>query len=369
MAVQGPQSFALRILQAQKAVTSPYREHADDVTEQRSRFERWLHRLLPDTVLTGFELFRRRHRYDAIVTAHYRTSLIFGLLSKLLGRKCLHIVKELYLDEAVLRSRRARWIFGWALSRCDCVITNCSAEIAAYSAFLGLPPERFRFLPWPSNLPVLPDAPDDGYVFAAGRSFRDWPVLFAAARAIPEATFVIVAEAGAIAGLDKPANVRLHCDIPREQYLDLLKGARVVVVPLFPTVRSTGQATILEAMSLGKPIVTARTPGVIDYIRDGQNGLFYEPADNQSLADRLTRLLTDPDLRQKLSQGGMRSVQTQFNKVRYARKMIRLLRNLLVRRRSPAAVVPNETVEIISARISVEVPTERSPRLQDSSSR
>jgi len=363
MASQEVRAFS--ILQAQKAVTPPYSRYAVDLGRQLSLLERLLAWVLSAEVVAGWALFRRRHRFDVVVTAHYRTSVIFGLLCNLFGRSALHVVKELYLDEAVLQSRLTRWVFRRALKGCDCIITNCSAEIPAYSTFLDLPADRFRFLAWPSNLPIDRAAPDDGYVFAAGRSFRDWATLFAAAREQPEATFVVVAEATAVNGLDRPDNVVLHCDVPRQQYLDLLHGARAVVVPLQPTVRSTGQATILEAMSLGKPILTARTPGVLDYVRAGRNGLFYDAGDSRMLAQQLERLLTDPDLRYRLSRHALRSIEQRFNKARYARRMLRLVRDL-VANRPPETTAP---AEVISARVTLDAPGGRSSQLIDRTAR
>lgn len=348
----------MRILQYQKAVTPPYSRYAVCLPEMFSRLERFLARLLPETILAGLVLFRRRNCYDAVVTAHYRTTIIFGLLCRLFGRRCLHVVKELYLDETVLHARSARVVFRCALRHCDCVITNCSAEIPAYSEFLDLPADRFVFLPWPANIPVSTDAADAGYVFAAGRSFRDWPVLFAVARRFPEATFIVTAESSAIAGLDRPANVQLRCDVPRRTYLELLRGARVVVVPLLPTVRSTGQAVILEAMALAKPVVTAAVPGVLDYVGDGENGLLYEAGNVDSLTEQLDLLLADASLRRRLGRGAVRSVRTTFNKVRYARKMVRLLRGLLrIRQSMPGTAEP--PVQVLAARVTVESSAER----------
>jgi glycosyltransferase involved in cell wall biosynthesis len=344
----------MRILQYQKATTPPYSRYVACLPEMFSRLERFLARLLPEPILAGLVLFRRRNCYDAVVTAHYRTSIIFGLLCRLFGRRCRHVVKELYLDEAVLHARFARSVFRLALRHCECVITNCSAEIPVYSEFLDLPADRFVFLPWPSNLPISTDAPDDGYVYAAGRSFRDWQVVFDAARRFPEATFIVTAESSALAGLDRPNNVRLCCDVPRKKYLELLHGARIVVVPLLPTVRSTGQAVILEAMALGKPIVTAAVPGVLDYLSDGENGLLYEASDVESLTEQLDLLLADGNLRHRLGRGAVRSIRSTFNKVRYSRKMVRLMRDLVRRKPQPVSGAPEPPVQVLAARVAVD---------------
>jgi glycosyltransferase involved in cell wall biosynthesis len=303
------------------------RRHADDVAWVQSTWERLLHRACPH-VGAGLSMFLRRNQYDVVVTEHYRTALVFGLLCNLFGRRSRHVVKELYLDDQVLQRPVVRSIFRIGLSRCDCIVSNCSAEIGPYSRFLNLPAERFRFVPWPSNLSPERADSDDGTIFAAGRAFRDWPVLFAAARRIA-ARFVVVAEASAVAGLEKPENVELHCNVPRRRYLDLLRRAQIVLVPLVPTVRSIGQAVILEGMALGKAVLTARVPAVLDYVDHGSNGWLYEAEDGDSLVRQLNRLLAYGELRRRLGEGALESVRNTFNKVHYADRLLALYRELV----------------------------------------
>lgn len=318
----------MKILQTRPARTPPYSDHAVDVRGRLTSLERLLGRLLPDYVAVALALFVRRNHYDAVVTCDHRTAMVYGALRRLGGASSAFILQELYLDEATMRSRLRRVVGRWTLGGCSCLITNCSAEVDAYRVFLGLPRERCRFLAWPSNLPVEEAAEDDGYVFAAGRSFRDWPTLFAAARQV-RSPFVVVAEAAALRGLDKPDNVTVHTDVPRSHYLDLLRRARIVAVPLRPTVRSIGQAVILEAMSLSKPVVAAEVPGVVDYIRPSENGLLYAPGAADSLAAALNRLLADTPLLHRLSQGANEAVRLCFNKPRYSADLVELIREFL----------------------------------------
>jgi glycosyltransferase involved in cell wall biosynthesis len=313
----------MKVLQTQQPSTPPFSAHACNVRNNLTRIEIWLGKLLPDFACMAFSLWLRRNRYDWVITSDYRTSFLYGALRNLLGGKSFHMVKELYLDERTLGSRVRKALFSWALCHCDCLVTNCSAEVAAYGAFLNLAPERVHFLPWPSNLPAQTDVADDGYVFAAGRSWRDWQVLLHAADRVA-ARFVVVAERSALAGLRIPGNVALHCDVDRKQYLDFLRGARVVAVPVRATVRSVGQAVILEAMAFAKPIVAARVPGILDYVRAGETGLYYEPGDAGSLVDRLNHLLADPALRARLGDEARAAVQTRFNKARYSEAMLAL---------------------------------------------
>jgi glycosyltransferase involved in cell wall biosynthesis len=67
---------------------------------------------------------------------------------------------------------------------------------------------------------------------------------------------------------------------------------------------------ILEAMSLGKPVIASRICGIPEMIDDGQTGFLFESENHQQLADLIRRLGDDPDLRQKIGQRA-RDVQRQ----------------------------------------------------------
>ena len=68
-----------------------------------------------------------------------------------------------------------------------------------------------------------------------------------------------------------------------------------------PTYSEGFSNTILEAMSAGLPIVSCHAVGVVDCLRDGENGLLVQPGDIHSLADALGRLLDDAPLRRRLA--------------------------------------------------------------------
>jgi len=76
-----------------------------------------------------------------------------------------------------------------------------------------------------------------------------------------------------------------------------------------PTQSEGFSNTILEAMAAGLPVVTTRTVGVVDCVRDGENGLLHEVGDVGGLVGSLRRLLDDPALGPKLAQQALTEVR------------------------------------------------------------
>jgi glycosyltransferase involved in cell wall biosynthesis len=96
----------------------------------------------------------------------------------------------------------------------------------------------------------------------------------------------------------------------RQDYLEILDAVDVLVLPSlrdedFPNV-------VIEAMSLGKPVVATRVAGIPEQVEDGRTGFLVEPGDFIALADALQRLAADPSLRRSLGQAGFDRYRLQF---------------------------------------------------------
>ncbi|MGB3790659.1 MAG: glycosyltransferase, partial [Phormidesmis sp.] len=66
--------------------------------------------------------------------------------------------------------------------------------------------------------------------------------------------------------------------------------------------------TVLEAFAAGIPAIAPAKGGVTTHIRDGKNGLLFEPQDSKSFGQLLTRLVSDVELQHQLGQQGQRDV-------------------------------------------------------------
>lgn len=313
----------MKILQNQRVVTPPYSSYVTYLYDKLPTFLPVLLKRIPyREFLEGAIQFLLSKKYDAVVTVGHRPAIVFAVLSRLTGLNKKQVVKELFIDERGVQSKFASFLYGWAFKNVSLIITNSSGEIPYMMNWLRIPENRFKFIPWPANIPATETLSDEGdYVFAAGRSFRDWETFFKSVQNV-DAKYVIVAPKEDISNSKLPSRIEVHCGIPHGEYLGLLRRAKIVVIPLKKTFRSIGQAVILEAMAFGKPLITAKLVGTLDYVQPGVNGVFYEPGDDGSLRDAILRLLEDSDLQRKLGEAARQSVQNSFNKDNYSRMMV-----------------------------------------------
>lgn len=94
--------------------------------------------------------------------------------------------------------------------------------------------------------------------------------------------------------------------------------------------------TNLEGMAAGKPAVTTCFGGAPEAVIDGETGYVVNPYNVDALADRLTRLLTDHDLRERMGRAGRARVEAQFSLEHQVEQMLPIYERALKKRRGDA---------------------------------
>jgi L-malate glycosyltransferase len=111
----------------------------------------------------------------------------------------------------------------------------------------------------------------------------------------------------------------------REDVLRLLAGSDIFVLAS----RQEGLPVVLmEATSLGLPIVATQVGGIPQVITDGIDGLLVDPGQPIALADALERLASDPSLRDRLGSGAKRR-SVMFDVVAASRTIEGIYRQLV----------------------------------------
>lgn len=82
---------------------------------------------------------------------------------------------------------------------------------------------------------------------------------------------------------------------------------------------------LMEAMALGIPVVATRVAGIPELVEDGVSGLLFDPADWAGLADAMSRLVQDRDLRARCVREGRRRIDDRFAIDRAIEPLTRLL--------------------------------------------
>lgn len=146
-----------------------------------------------------------------------------------------------------------------------------------------------------------------GHIGALDHAHKGQRDLFAVARAVerthPHWTFVFLG-----AGVDEAAFRAETADLANVEFAGHVDNVgdylAVFDAFAFPSLHEGMGSTLLDAMAAGVPIVATRVGGIVDLIRDGENGILVAPAEPEQLAAALMSLHDDRAQAARLSRAG-----------------------------------------------------------------
>ena len=97
----------------------------------------------------------------------------------------------------------------------------------------------------------------------------------------------------------------------REDIPELLGLLDIFTLPTFT--HEGLPRSILEAMSMGLPVVATNIRGCREAVVHGKTGLIVPPKDSAKLAEALGTLLSDPDLRQVYGEAGRQRLKAEYD--------------------------------------------------------
>ena len=95
-----------------------------------------------------------------------------------------------------------------------------------------------------------------------------------------------------------------------------------------PTYSEGFSNTVLEAMASGLPVLSCRAVGVVDCVRDGENGVLVAPGDVEALTARLGDLLADAGLRTRLANTALAECRRTYSWTAVAAQILDVYRRL-----------------------------------------
>lgn len=114
--------------------------------------------------------------------------------------------------------------------------------------------------------------------------------------------------------------------------VDILAKADVFVLPSYA---EGVPVVVMEALGSGVPVVASFVGGMAELVEDDATGFLIRPGDPDQLADRIGRLVDDPELRARLGRRGRAKVVAEFDSAVEARRLGQLFINTAAGRASP----------------------------------
>jgi glycosyltransferase involved in cell wall biosynthesis len=89
---------------------------------------------------------------------------------------------------------------------------------------------------------------------------------------------------------------------------------------LLPSFAETFPLSVLEALSMGKPVIATPVGGIPEVLREGINGILVKLRDIEALHGSLVRMMSDGNFRRKLAENARESVRKDFTIAEMASK-------------------------------------------------
>ena len=264
--------------------------------------------------------------FDCVVTSFPQLALVVSLLSLIRLRRGTRIV-AMNFNLGSVGNRYKGLLAGFVLRRVSRFAVHSSREIEEYSRWLNIPRERFVFFPLQgaeveTNDPsvTLPDR----FMAAMGSANRDYETLVKAHEGF-DVPLVIVAKRDILDRLPDRANLIKLSNLTLQECNSIMARAIVNIVPLKDTKTAAGQVTFVTTMRLGLATIVTRCVGSSDYIEDGVTGIFVDPGDHETLRRKMTELLEDDTLRDRISSAAKTFARDNLSDEAAARNLVRLL--------------------------------------------
>lgn len=257
-------------------------------------------RRLPMFVALALEASHRRREYDVVLTWAEKYTVGVAAMLWLRRRRPQHVAILDWVSKPVVRlplclvRRGVDRVLTWSSVQADVAVTR-----------IGFAPEQIHRIEHPVDEEFFaPARAAATRVVSAGETQRDFATLMRAVSGTGIPTVVAADLVGSFTGVrTRLQSASQTVAAPPEVTVGPLTALRLreayasafaVVVPLAEADNNAGISVILEAMSMGRPVIASRTTGQVDVIVDGVNGLYVRPGDERDLREKILFLRDNP---------------------------------------------------------------------------
>lgn len=151
---------------------------------------------------------------------------------------------------------------------------------------------------------------------------------------VPEVQFLFIGDGGM---RDQCEKLRSELGLDRVMFFpgmrpDVPHMLRCMDVFILTSLWEGLPRVIPQAMAAGLPVVANGVDGVCEVVRDGENGFIIPPHNVELMAERIVLLLSDPALRHRMGQQGIKTAQQDFSVVEMVKRIEALYEELLAQK-------------------------------------
>ena len=170
---------------------------------------------------------------------------------------------------------------------------------------------------------------ENKYVLFAGRLFPEKGISLVAeaARLLPDVQFVIAGSGPEKSLLEGIKNVKMAGFLTGDKLKNAISGAGAMVVP--SVWYENCPLSILEAQSLGTPVITADRGGMAELVENGFDGIKIKELSSETLAKAIKDIIGNDDIIRKMSENCVNKRKTMMTLENYTDKTLEIYKKLI----------------------------------------
>jgi glycosyltransferase involved in cell wall biosynthesis len=233
----------------------------------------------------------------------------------------------------------ARRLYRFSLRSAEAVIFQNPDDLAVFQRLRLIAPESRTGIVNGSGVDVehfgLVPLPRDPACLMISRLVADKGVgeYLAAARVVkavrPDVVFRLVGPSDPNPAALPPALLETAIADGIVEYLGEMHDVRPAIananIYVLPSYREGTPRSVLEAMAMGRPVVTTDAPGCRETVETGVNGLLVPVKTTSELAEAIMQLVDNPDTRQQMGDAGRARAVSRYAAKTVAQSVIDLL--------------------------------------------
>lgn len=285
-------------------------------------------------VIQTLKAFPKLKNYDLIISHGMQSGIILSLLRRIFDKNIPpHVVFEIGSFNSASELGIAMKFMQFASKSLDGIIYHTNMQIEYYKKFYPWLVNKSKFIPFGTDKVLFDNSNIENtidretYILCVGYSKRDWKTLFKAYERLNSNIKLRLVGKNDIRV--KNDNIEIIPFIPINELIGQIHNALFCILPLEYYNYSFGQMTLLQQMALGKAVITARVPSMIDYVEDEYDILLYKPNDIEDLKDKMEMLIMNKQLRRKLGEHAIESVKFKFNENNMAESVEKFIMRII----------------------------------------
>ena len=301
------------------------------------------------------------NKYDLILSHGAQSGIVLSLFRRLYPGKAKHILFDIGAFNSAAEGGAALKLMQWTSKSIDGVIYHTSSQVEYYKDKFPWLVEKSRFILYGADRKYFGrdnSMEPKNTILCIGSQKRDWDTVVKAyirlveriteennkvdgcqdlnltnkqGIQIPELHLIGKESYSLEKQFSTMCDLKIHTTkfLPLEELVQEIQASKFGVLPLKAFNYSFGQMTLLQQMALGKAVITAKVPSMVDYVTDGVTGLLYESENDEELAEKMYLLYRDTELKERIEKRAQHYIKEEYNEKHMAENIESYLREMV----------------------------------------